>query len=276
MKISREVAARMGAEAAAILETGCYESPGRRRVEIQALLERAKAGTVSHPPGSEMLPLVPGTRITRVDVVNATTLDAAQVLVERGLRVAALNFASATTPGGGFLAGATAQEESLCWSSGLFACINGNDMYAFHRNRDDWLYTDYVIYSPDVPVFRASNGVLLEQPWPCSFLTSPAPFALNFIAEHPEDKPTLAAAFRSRIAKVLSVATYHGHEELVLGAWGCGAFGNDAEMVAPLFREALEGPFCGVFSKVVFAILDPSPRRWILGPFAAEFGASQS
>ena len=149
-------------------------------------------------------------------------------------------------------------------------------MYAFHQNRDDWLYTDYVIYTPDVPVFRGDDGALLEQPWPCSFLTSPAPFAMHYLGDHPDGMPSLEAAFRTRIAKVLSVAAFYGHEELVLGAWGCGAFGGDAEMVAPLFREALEGQFLGVFSKVVFAILDSEPLQLTMKAFAAEFGASQA
>jgi uncharacterized protein (TIGR02452 family) len=275
MKITPETAAAMGAEAVAIMETGCYESPGRRLVEIQTLLERAKAGTVSYPPGSDSPPPAPGRRITRIGVANQTTLAAAHAFVVRGLRPAALNFASATTPGGGFVGGAVAQEESLCWSSALFACLRGNDMYAFHQNRDDWLHSDYVLYTPEVPVFRGDDGVLLEQPWPCAFLTSPAPVTTHFLGQHPDGQPTLVAAFRSRIAKVLSVAAHHGHEELVLGAWGCGAFGGDAETVAPLFREALEGPFRGVFSKVVFAIRDSEPLQLTMKAFAAEFGAAR-
>ena len=85
-------------------------------------------------------------------------------LAARGLRPVALNFANATNPGGGFLGGATAQEESLCWATGLYACLLGNPMYAFHQEHDDGLYTDYVIYSPDVPVFRSDVGALLAAP----------------------------------------------------------------------------------------------------------------
>lgn len=77
--------------------------------------------------------------------------------------VAALNFASATHPGGGFLSGARAQEESIARSSGLFACLEGREMYSWHRSRLDAMYSDWIIYSPDVPVFRTDDGELLEE-----------------------------------------------------------------------------------------------------------------
>ena len=57
----------------------------------------------------------------------------------------------------------------------------------------------------------------------------------------------------------------------MLGAWGCGAFGNDAERTAGDFRRALEGEFDGAFSDVVFAVTDWSPERRFLGPFRDTF-----
>lgn len=273
--IPRADAARMGREAVAIIRAGFYESRGKR-VEMVDLLRRARDGTESYPPGTNCPLPEPQGRTTQIEVVNTTTLAAARDLQCAGGRPAALNFAAATHPGGGFLIGARAQEEGLCWSSGLYECLDGNDMYDFHRARDDSLYTDYVLYSPDVPVFRGRDGTLLEETWPCSFLTSPAPFAGRLLDEHPERESELPGAFRSRIAKVLAVAIHHGHEELVLGAWGCGAFRNDPKVVAPLFGEAIRGPFRGVFSKVVFAIRDWSPERRFLSPFAAEFGVAST
>ena len=68
--------------------------------------------------------------------------------VELGAETVALNFASAVNAGGGFLTGAVEREDILVRSSGLFACVNGNPMYAFHRENDDPIYTDYVLYSP--------------------------------------------------------------------------------------------------------------------------------
>jgi uncharacterized protein (TIGR02452 family) len=58
---------------------------------------------------------------------------------------------------------------------------------------------------------------------------------------------------------------------LVLGAWGCGAFGNDPFRTAHDFREALQRRFGGVFEEVVFAITDWTEDRRFLGPFRDTF-----
>jgi len=60
---------------------------------------------------------------------------------------------------------------------------------------------------------------------------------------------------------------------LVLGAWGCGAFGNDPLTTARSFRAALEGPFRNAFRHIFFAIADWSPERRFLGPFRDVFAA---
>lgn len=74
--------------------------------------------------------------------------------------------------------------------------------------------------------------------------------------------------------RVLAVAAHHGHDVLVLGAWGCGVFANDPEAVADWFARLLtgDGPFRGVFRHVVFAVLDRSGDGGNLQPFARCFG----
>jgi uncharacterized protein (TIGR02452 family) len=220
---------------------------------------------------------VPGTRrgSTAITVENDVVLEVAARLARKG-RVVALNFASATSPGGGFLSGARAQEESIARSSGLYACLEGNPMYDHHRGRLDAMYSDYVIYSPDVPVFRTDAGDLFEEPYSCSILTSPAPQANALRRYQPERLPQIEAALRPRIAKVLAAGAAHGHDTIILGAWGCGAFGNDPELVARLFDEALSGPFLGAYREIVFAILDSWPERRIIGPFERRFGSAKA
>lgn len=71
---------------------------------------------------------------------------------------------------------------------------------------------------------------------------------------------------------MLAIARTHGYRALVLGAWCCGAFGNDPERTARDFHGALTGPFAGVFSDVVFAVTDWSPQRSFLGSFGGLFG----
>jgi uncharacterized protein (TIGR02452 family) len=272
MQMERSYAAKLGRETTHILQAGRYQTSSGDTIEIGDALRRAIRGTVSYPPKSPLPAVEPGNWHTDIQVQNETTLQAAQRLAMSGLRIAALNFASATNAGGGFLGGSLAQEESLARSSGLFACINNNPMYDFHRSRHDPMYSDFVIYSPDVPVIRLDDGTLLDTPYLCSILTSPAVNAKVVLERSPQRHTEIRHAMRSRIAKVLSVAALHKHEVLILGAWGCGAFGNNSEDVAGFFREALMTRYKGVFGLVVFAITDWSTNRRFIGPFERAFG----
>ncbi len=275
MPIPRQaLAARLAHQTVMILEARGYVADSGKRVDLTAALELAVQSTETYPP--ERVPRMPdrGPHATGISVENAAVLEVAGRLARRG-RVAVLNFASALEPGGGFLRGACAQEESIARASGLFACLEGTPMYDYHRARGDNLYADWVIYSPDVPVFRDGDDELIEEPWPCSILTSPAPYAEALRRWQPELLPQVEPALRARIAKVLAVGILHGHEAIVLGAWGCGAFGNEPSLVASLFDEALAGPFAGVFREVVFAIIDNRPERRIIGPFEDRFGLAR-
>jgi uncharacterized protein (TIGR02452 family) len=116
-----------------------------------------------------------------------------------------------------------------------------------------------MIYSPGVPVFRDDAGGLLEEPYRVAFLTSPAVNANVVRDREPGRMGEIAGVMRGRIARALWAALREGHSHLVLGAWGCGAFGNDPGSLAALFAEALGpgGPYHGVFRHVVFAVFDP-------------------
>jgi uncharacterized protein (TIGR02452 family) len=182
-----------------------------------------------------------------------------------------LNFASAKNPGGGFLTGARAQEESLARSSGLYACLVGNPMYDFHRARPDPMYSHYAIYSPGVPVFRADDGGLLDAPFLCSFITCPAVNAKVVLERNASRRSEIKEAMWVRVLKVLAIAAEKGHEAVILGAWGCGVFGNDPQEIAELFRRALLERFRGAFAKIVFAIFDQSQDKQFVSPFERVF-----
>jgi uncharacterized protein (TIGR02452 family) len=96
--------------------------------------------------------------------VNGTSLASARTIAARGTTPLVLNFASAKNPGGGFLNGARAQEESLARSSALYPCLRKSGMYDHHRASGDCLYTDWMIVSPEVPVYRDDEtGALLGE-----------------------------------------------------------------------------------------------------------------
>jgi uncharacterized protein (TIGR02452 family) len=77
-----------------------------------------------------------------------------------------------------------------------------------------------------------------------------------------------------RALKVLAIAAEKGHDAVVLGAWGCGVFGNNTQEVAELFHRALRERFRGVFSRIIFAVLDRSKDAQFIDPFRKLFGTS--
>ena len=273
-QIDRALAAKHGQEAVAVGERGFYITASGRRVDLKPLLDHAVKDTRSYPPNTHLGNTRSGPHETTIEVTNETTLSAASRQIAMGYRPVALNFASATSPGGGFLTGARAQEEYLARSSCLYECIRGNPMYEFHRNHYSPLYSDYVIYSPDVPVFRDDEGTLLEKPYLCSFITCPAVNAKVVLERDPTRGPEIRSAMWERMLKVLAIAAFDGHETLILGAWGCGVFGNDPGEIAEMFNRALAGQYRGAFARVVFAVVDRSEERRFIGPFCEEFGVS--
>jgi len=267
LEISREYAQDLGVTANFAALHGFYYSDSGEKIVWQDSVMAAVAGKVSLPPEAA-LPRLEESRqsyITNIQVVNRTTLQVARELVEKGYEPLALNFASGTSPGGGFLSGSRAQEENLCRSSALYATIKGDAMYDHHRRNDRHRASDWAILSPNVPVFRVDNGETLEEPWHLSFITSAAPIAFKM------DPLEARSLLKRRIHRVLAIASAYGYTSLVLGAWGCGAFGNDAKTTAQDFREALVGEFDGVFDHVIFAITDWSPERRFIGPFKEAF-----
>ncbi len=285
---SRTGRAQIAAETLEILEAGGYLTPTGRRVSIGEALEAARARSVLLTPEGhdevsrrcEPILREHDDRPTATfETVNATTLSASRRLLrdEPSARVLALNFASAKNPGGGFLNGSQAQEESLARASGLYACINPlQDMYEANRRFPSCLYTDHMIYSPDVPVFRDDDDVLLEEPDPISFITAPAVNAGVVHAREPRNVARIEPVMIARIEKVLALAVVNGHDVLVLGAWGCGVFGNDPAQVARGFARHLtgEGRFRSAFRKVAFAVLDRTPSRSVIAPFESHFGTA--
>ncbi|MFO0826263.1 MAG: TIGR02452 family protein [Gemmataceae bacterium] len=266
---NRHRAAHIARDTLDIFAAGRYENRAGDTVHVRHLVEAARAGTVSYPPDETLPRFVPVERPTVFEVVNDTTLEAARKLVAEGFSPVALNFASARHPGGGFLGGARAQEESLCRASGLYLCIQHDGMYRHHATMPGGWYTNYAIYSPNVPVIKDDHGELLDEPYLCGFVTSPA---VNAGVIRDKERSPIAEAMRDRIDKVLAIMAGHGHDAAVLGAWGCGVFKNDPEVIAQLFAKSLRGRFSGAFAKVVFAVLDSSDEKHFIGPFEERFG----
>lgn len=171
----------------------------------------------------------------RVSVENVDVLEMAMRL-ENPL---VLNFANAHFAGGGFRLGANAQEESICRRSTLFASLKSPEARRFYRENNFHLRraeADMLIYSPNVIVFRNPRNELEQDPRVVSVVSAAAPNRRGlgmFLPRH-----TLEDVFERRIRMILELARRKGHRNLVLGAWGCGAFGNSPSLVASCFQRA--------------------------------------
>lgn len=269
-------------ETLAIIERGFYLSPTGRQVTIAEAAQTAVAGTKSYQPNafpSELtLPPTAPRYQTAFEVTDETTLVAARRLSaeDSTADLLCLNFASAKNPGGGFLRGTQAQEESLARSSALYPCLlRHSAMYDYNRRANTCLYSDYMIFSPSVPMFRADDGTLLEESYNVSVLTSPAVNAGALRRNEPHNVAAIQPTMAQRLQKLLWVAQQNGQKRLILGAWGCGVFDNDAAMVAALFHAALEPQslFGQAFERVVFAVYDSSAGQTSLNAFKSEFPA---
>ncbi|WP_327319719.1 TIGR02452 family protein [Streptomyces sp. NBC_01235] len=258
-----------------IVAAGGYRTSDGREVSLAAAIEAARTGTRMTGPDPVALP-APQTppADTFVEVTGESSLEVARRLAGAG-SLAVLNFSSARNPGGGYLNGAQAQEEALCRASALYTClITAREFYDHHRAHRDPFYTDRVIHSPAVPVFRDDRGRLLEEPYTVGFLTAAAPNAGVVLRTAPERTSELPRALAVRAERVLETAAAHGYRRLVLGAWGCGVFRNDPAQVAGAFRALLGtgGRFGRTFEHVVFGVLDRTPGRAVLGAFERAFG----
>ncbi|MFJ4898095.1 TIGR02452 family protein [Streptomyces sp. NPDC088727] len=255
-------------ETESIVEAGSYRTPQGRQVSIERALTAALSGTRLYGPEPVPVASLDRDRTPLIEVTGESSLRAAARMTgERPGKVAVLNYASARNPGGGYLNGAQAQEEALCRGSALYATLcRAPEFYAHHRAERSPFYTDRVIHSPGVPVFRDDRGRLLDTPYLAGFLTSPAPNAGVIRRTDPGSAHLVGAALAARAERVLEVATVRGYRRLVLGAWGCGVFQNDPVEVAGVFRTLLAdgGRFAGHFEQIVFGILDrdgESPTR---------------
>jgi putative RNA 2'-phosphotransferase len=249
----------------AACEAGSYEG-----VDLAPALASAKAGTRTFGLDAEL----PAQRAPGAMTVRVTAETTIEALVRLGddRHVACLNFASAKNPGGGFLGGAQAQEESLARSSGLYPCLltQVTAHYEPNRRHGSALYLDLAIWSPRVPFFRTDDGGWLPRPLLASVITCAAPNA-GALAQHGKARPdALAATLHRRAGLVLAIAAHHGVERLVLGAWGAGVFRNDPAMVADAFAAQLDGPFAGAFAEVVFAVIG-GPGNANYDAFSARF-----
>lgn len=180
-------------------------------------------------------------------------------------RMAVLNFSSYKNPGGMFINGSKAQEECLCHESYLYNVLSKFVLQFYdwnNKHKNKALYMNRGIYSPGILFDRDGKCVS------CDVISCAAPnrSAAQKYQNVPDEENT--KVLRSRIKFVLDIAKENQVDLLVLGAYGCGVFGQDAKEVAEIFKEFLNTTH-KCFEKVVFAI--PKGRDKNLEMFESVF-----
>lgn len=260
-----------------IMKQGYYEVGGQR-VEIKTLQEESVQKSILLTPkqGEALLQnYLSSERVKSINTemltLNCSTVDAILRSKDEGKDVAVLNFASAKNPGGGFLNGAMAQEESLAASSSLYETLLAHeDYYIVNRACKTMMYTDHAIYSPQVPFFREGRFRLLETPVTASVLTLPA-VNMGQVRLKGEDIHKAEAVMKHRMKLALAIFASQNCRHLILGAYGCGVFRNDPQKIAQWWKELLQADFQGVFDSILFAVLDRSSTGDCIRAFQTTF-----
>lgn len=204
-----------------------------------------------------------------VTVTRERSIECAMKWVKRdaaGSKVAVLNFASATRPGGGVATGSSAQEECICRCTTLYPCLTTKEaevrFYDPHRKNVGPLHNDDIIYTPDVAIIKNDDYDLLGEPLFIDVITCAAPNlreknVSNYNQERepaPDISPEeLKALHVARARQILNAAVQNFVDVLVLGAFGCGAFRNDPEVVAAAYKEVLP-EYRKYFKAIEFAV----------------------
>lgn len=240
---------------------------------LKAAAEKAAANTIlldeaaaGHPSALQGQP--------RITVTRERTPECAARLhrEDPARKIAVLNFASATHPGGGVVRGANAQEECLCRCTTLYPALKGAKAAPFYTlSHGSALHTDACLYTPGVLAVKTDTDLPERLPesefFAFDVVSCSAPNlrpqpanAMNpgdIDPAHIADNDLLELHVR-RWRQIMRAAAGRA-DVLVLGAFGCGAFRNPPALVADAFRELLRRDplLAAAFKEIVFAVYCP-------------------
>jgi uncharacterized protein (TIGR02452 family) len=214
------------------------------------------------------------TRDTVITVSGDRSYQAAMKLHKENpdAKIAVMNFANAFHAGGGVTTGASAQEECLCRTSTLYPLLYRQTLrdtfYKHHHDLNTPKATDSLVYTEGVIICKTDEDLPKRMPqedWvTVDVITIAAPDLRNKSNVHVPlvnggthmNNAELFGYHVKRAIHMLTCAAAKGADILVLGAFGCGAFQNDPEVVARAYKTALE-EFPKVFRQVEFAVYCP-------------------
>jgi len=271
--MNRSERARIAKETLDIFETGYYLSGNGNKIDCQnrfnaEFISKEQLETLALPETNDYTP--------KYEVVNESVVGTIVRLNEKEKgNCGVLNFASAKNPGGGFLNGAIAQEEALAASSDLYISqLTIPQYYNINRNCRTLLYTHNMIYSDSITFIRDCNLNLLSAPVTANVLTSPAVNAGAYYRNENGDRSTVMDVMETRMRYILKLFAAKSNRTIILGAYGCGVFGNDTADVAGIFYKLLKDEGLEQhFKQIVFAVYDPKGQQYNI--FRDKFGSKE-
>ena len=274
---------RIADETLAAIERGEVQLQGST-YHLREVISHSIDNTIFFPPDSTLANWSTTTPTSRsavpgqLELCEGSTLQRARTLLHElnanaaitadvPARIGVLSFASATKPGGGFLTGAQAQEESIARSSTIYTSLVTPTAAQFHqlhkKDRRGGFYSHAMIFSPSVLVLRDDAGAWVP-PYQIEVVTSAAVNA-GVVRQHagdslgPDTAARIEGTMRERMARILFLFEQRGLRNIVLGSFGTGVFRNDVGMVADIWFDLLAedgARFAHSFDRVVFGIID--------------------
>lgn len=196
-------------------------------------------------------------------------------------KILVLNFASATQPGGQTRNGANAQEEDLCRRTSLLLSLESEGAkryYDYNNAKKTRMGSDAVMLSPNVEVIRDTSSETLPHLFPISILSCAAPMVRLGLEGMSQQE--YESMLYKRIQGILLVAAAHGYRHLILGAFGCGVYGNNAATVSGLFDRAIRDfTYAGnrsnqLFDSIEFAVLCRPEKDYNYREFCRNFSGN--
>lgn len=222
---------------------GYYENRNKENVQISDMIYNCLSKTKFYEDDHKFeLPPLKQKEEGLIEIRNESTLKGSyrMCVLENKKNVCALNFANAFTPGGGVLYGARAQEETICRSSALYYSLiqeTSSQFYEYHNKNSSKFgeaASDSMIYTPDCPTWKVDDKTL-DKPFLVSYITSAA--IDNAFREKTKEQAKII--HDERIKRIIDCAIINGVKNLILGAFGCGAFHNDPNDISQLFKKHL-------------------------------------
>ncbi len=277
----------------AIFEKESYITKSGKRVQLKLTKEQMRECNVYLPKAIEQIgngkdiPHAHVSEHVHISCKNMDSYSLARKIAEEAStlvsdtdeqRVLVLNLANPVHPGGGVRRGATAQEEDLCRKSSLLLSLEGRtarEYYDYNESLHSYMGSDAIIITPNVEIIKDENGNLLNESIIVSVMTCAAPMlrrGMEGLSQSAYEEMVY-----HRMTGMLKVAAFLGYKMLVLGAFGCGAFRNDAHVISNLFYRAMKDfSYDGMqledkFRCIAFAVLDHTEEQYNFKEFSRNF-----